>query len=96
MEGLGGERLVLWLPVLAGSGIATYFALPVEPAGWMAPLLLAAVCLAVGWTRNWMVFCGMLPAAGFAVAALHGALVAAPVLVRATGVVRVEGRVAEV
>lgn len=91
-----GERLVLWLPALAGAGIAVYFALPVEPAGWLAPTLLCGVGLAVAWTRRWMVFCALLPAVGFAEAALHGELVAAPVLVQATGVIRVEGRVAEV
>src|SRR5918994_2132086 len=41
------ERWLLWLPVALGSGIALYFALPVEPPLWLGAsgLLLAAVAL---------------------------------------------------
>ncbi|MEK9833576.1 MAG: hypothetical protein VW453_13385, partial [Rhodospirillaceae bacterium] len=31
------ERWVLWLPVALGAGIAFYFGLAREPAGWIGP-----------------------------------------------------------
>jgi competence protein ComEC len=87
------ERWFLWLPVGLGTGVAGYFALPVEPPLWLgaAGLLLAAVLLSWLWWR--------LPAAarygcapallgvwivllGFAVASWRTHLVAAPVLER--------------
>ncbi|HIJ64285.1 MAG TPA: DUF4131 domain-containing protein, partial [Rhodospirillaceae bacterium] len=94
-----GERPVLWLPVLLGSGIAAYFALPVEPPGWLAPLLLAGCALALLVSRSPCrpaLCCGLLPLAGFALAAWHGASVAGPVLTGATGVIRLEGRIADI
>src|ERR1051325_5737117 len=51
----GGPRL-LWLPVFFGTGIAAYFALTVEPAGWIgvaataaAAVLAIALCRRAGW-----------------------------------------------
>lgn len=96
MANRDGEGLVLWLPVLLGSGIAVYFALPVEPPSWLAPLLLAGAAVAAALARHWWVTCGLAPVVGLAVAALHGALVAAPVLAQPTGVIRIEGRIADI
>ena len=48
------ERWLLWLPVGLGTGIAGYFALPVEPPVWPGALglLLASVALAWLWRRH--------------------------------------------
>src|SRR5918994_5899157 len=48
------ERWLLWLPVALGSGIALYFALPVEPPIWSgaSALLLAALALCWTWWRS--------------------------------------------
>ncbi|MGH6913695.1 MAG: hypothetical protein ACREH3_08320, partial [Geminicoccales bacterium] len=40
------ERWVLWLPVGIGTGVALYFALPVEPPPWLGAALLLTVALA--------------------------------------------------
>lgn len=42
------ERWILWTPVLLGVGIGLYFSLRAEPAGWIAPAIIAvALTLAV-------------------------------------------------
>ncbi len=39
------DRWALWLPVCLGSGIAVYFALPMEPDIWIGPLGIAAAAV---------------------------------------------------
>ncbi|HYH21741.1 MAG TPA: ComEC/Rec2 family competence protein [Azospirillum sp.] len=92
------ERWALWVPAGIGLGTAGYFALPMEPAGWIGTFA-TVVCAAVAWAgRRWL---GVLIAAvallsvatGFTAAQLRTALVEAPVLRRETGPVVVTGRV---
>ncbi|HVZ09996.1 ComEC/Rec2 family competence protein [Rhodopila sp.] len=42
------DRLPLWLPVFMGAGVALYYALRFEPAGWIGPVLsILAVAAAI-------------------------------------------------
>jgi competence protein ComEC len=93
-------RWPLWLPVMFGTGIGTYFALPVEPVS--ATLLVAlgvalcAVALAAASAKATSRAVLALVAAfalGFAIAKLREERVAAPVLSRALGPFSLEGRV---
>ena len=80
------DQLPLWLPVMLGLGVALWFVLP-DPAAWRAT---AWIGLAVGlgaltlWRggRGWLAvaLCGMLVAAGVALAWSRAERVAAPVL----------------
>lgn len=80
------QQLALWIPVLFAIGISGYFAIPAEPADWMLWLLgamlilLAGAALRAGPTARVGLLLALLPAAGFAAAALRSAVVAAPVL----------------
>jgi len=78
-------RLVPWLPVAFGAGIALYFAAEREPATWAAAgLTLTCVVAAVLLRRRAVAFPLALAftavAAGFAVATLRSATIAHPVL----------------
>jgi competence protein ComEC len=98
------SRWLLWLPVMLGSGIAGFFALPAEPplwAGWLAGTL--GVGLLALARRAWLApvsarealliaIAAALLGAALAQARLHA--VAAPVLRRA-GTFTVEGRVVD-
>ncbi len=76
----------LWTPVLFGVGIALYFALPLEPAGWTIAALGGAILVGcAAWLRGGpMVRVGLalliLPAAGVGAGTLRSIAVAAPVL----------------
>ena len=95
------ERWILWSPIALGTGIASYFALPVEPPFWVGPPLLAA-CAAGGWLarRNLillMVAAGLgLAVLGFVLAMGRSHAVAAPVLSRPTGMITFQARIQEV
>lgn len=90
------ERWVLWVPVLFGLGIGTYFALPFEPHG-----LLALVAVLAGGGLKATLRRGTLATAlagalltmglGFAAAKVRTVFVAAPVLKSETGIVTVRG-----
>ena len=74
----GGEgRLVLWLPVLFGAGTGLYFALPSEPADWIAaaPFLCFLVLLVARRRARGPLFaaalCGAVAYAGFVAAQLQ-------------------------
>ncbi|MBB5220710.1 competence protein ComEC [Amaricoccus macauensis] len=88
----------LWLPVLFGLGIALYFALPVEPGGWMLAalgvvlVLLAAAIRPAGQVARVALLLVLLPGIGFEVVALRARSVAAPVLAYPV-VATVSGRV---
>jgi competence protein ComEC len=83
----GPGRLLPWLPIAFGLGIAIYFAAEREPA-WWAGLALLSACSAIAFTvrQRPMAFpialgCAAI-AAGFAVATLKSVQVAHPVLTR--------------
>ncbi|MEW5729782.1 MAG: ComEC/Rec2 family competence protein, partial [Pseudomonadota bacterium] len=95
------ERWPLWLPVLLGLGIALYFSLTSEPAGWAgaaAFLAAAAAALAVRrWPGVMVVAVGLATVAlGFAAAQSRAHRVALPVLERPSGAVRASGVVEKV
>ncbi len=84
------ERLGLWIPVAFGSGIAAYFALPVEPVGWPAAGAAAVLALSALFARQRfglrIALLGLAASlAGFAVADWRADRVAAPVIERETG-----------
>ncbi len=94
-------RWALWLPVGFGTGIAFYFALPVEPALWPAPAVaLVAVLVLIVLRRRPLPRIALLAvaivAAGFTVAKLRSDWVAAPVLARDTGAITLTGTIAEI
>jgi competence protein ComEC len=95
------DRWALWSPVLLGTGIAVYFALPTEPAPWLgaAGCGVTLVLLLLGRDRPALVTLGLaalLISGGFTVAQLRTALVAAPMLTRDLDRVDVTGRIREV
>lgn len=94
------ERWFLWVPVMLGAGIATYFALPFEPQlRW--GLVALPVAIALAWrlrNRGGMSLLVILVAtaiAGFVTAQIRTALVAAPVLERELRGADVEATVLE-
>ena len=96
LRGIAGqrERWILWLPPALGLGIALYFALPEEPARWVAAAPAALIVPAVILRRHAVapVFLVLVAAGlGFAAAEVRTALVAAPVLDSRLGPVTVEG-----
>ncbi|MPY68464.1 MAG: DUF4131 domain-containing protein [Alphaproteobacteria bacterium] len=94
-------RWALWLPVGFGAGIAAYFTLDTEPAGWVGAAAAALCALAAVATAGRQAVClalivGAVAAAGFGAAQLRSWTVSAPVLESRTGPVWIEGRVLEV
>jgi competence protein ComEC len=95
------ERWPLWLPAFLGAGIATYFALTVEPACWIGwtALALSAVTALVGRKEPAILFIS-LPivafALGFSAAEWRTDWLAAPRLERKLGPIPLTGRVVEV
>jgi competence protein ComEC len=47
-------RLVLWLPVFMGAGVAAYFSLRAEPPAWAGPSVAVPAALAAWLARGWM------------------------------------------
>ena len=96
-------RWTLWTPVALGVGAAVYFALPREPAGWVAFASLA-VAAALFWAKGR--FAHLAPAvaltlaafavAGFGLAKLRTLRVDAPVAAGAGRPQRIEGFVVDV
>ena len=93
---VGAGRLLPWFAVAYGTGVVLYFTAEREPA-WWAALALAAFAAAIAFAarRSRFGFPSALTfaaaAAGFAVATLHTAWIAHPVLRRATWNVAVSG-----
>jgi competence protein ComEC len=78
-------RIFLWSPVALGAGVAAYFAMPFEPAGWLALVpLVAALMIKSGTLRGSLASAFatafILAAGGFALAKLRVETVRAPVL----------------
>jgi competence protein ComEC len=93
------ERWALWLPVGVAVGIAVYLAVPVEPAFWPTLMIVPTLALGAFLLRGRPLAFGALAALlavalGFALTQWRAASVAAPMLDRPLGLVRVEGRVA--
>jgi competence protein ComEC len=83
---VGPGRLVPWLAIAFGSGIAIYFAIDREPAPWAAGLLLAAAVAATVLARHRplafpLALGAAALAAGLATATVKRAIIAHPVLV---------------
>jgi competence protein ComEC len=83
---VGPGRLVPWLAIAFGCGIAIYFAIDREPAPWAAGLLLAAAVAATVLVRHRplafpLALGAAALAAGLATATVKRAIIAHPVLV---------------
>jgi competence protein ComEC len=92
----GPGRLLPWLPVAFGLGIAIYFSADREPAAWAAAALAMACALLAFLTRRRpMAFPLVLGvaavAAGFAIATLKSAQIAHPILMHPAGNVTIAG-----
>ncbi|MFL6936503.1 MAG: competence protein ComEC, partial [Xanthobacteraceae bacterium] len=92
----GPGRLLPWLPVAFGLGIAIYFTADREPAWWAGSGLAASGCVIAFIARRRpigfplaLAFAAV--AAGFAVATLKSIQVAHPILARPAGNVAVAG-----
>jgi len=90
------ERRVLWLPVFLGIGVAAYFALPVEPPNWAAPvgLGLGIMLLWLGWRSPVRIIVASAFVAlslGFSAAQWRAQSIAAPVIEKRLGAVLLEG-----
>lgn len=95
-------RWPLWFPVFVGVGIGVYFGLPVEPPAMAGlPLIAVSLALAVALRRSSVIpalaaIALLAVALGFAGAQWRTRHLAAPVVERPTGALRLEGLVAEV
>src|SRR6201991_1563173 len=82
----GAGRLLPWIPIAFGTGIAFYFAAAREPVAWVAAIAAAALCTAAFLLRRQKAFPTAVMiaalAAGFATATLKTARVAHGVLAR--------------
>ncbi len=106
------DRWYLWLPVAIGAGVASYFALPVEPS-WMAaasPLLVSFVAMFVVWLRpnyrqtalgvgmagTFVLAFAAVASFGIVVAKARTELVRAPIITNEIGPVEVVGQISEI
>jgi competence protein ComEC len=92
------DQWLLWAPVGLGIGVAVYFGLPEEPPLWLGPILALCGALLSLFCRRHARFAALgvvltLIALGFGAAGLRTAAVAAPILERDIGPVRIEGRI---
>ena len=95
------ERWALWTPVGVGTGVALYFALPMEPPPWLGPAATVFGTLLLWGLRRRLglmiaVLVLLTAVFGFAVAQVRTALVSAPILTRELGPTMVMGRVLSV
>jgi competence protein ComEC len=92
------DQWLLWAPVGLGTGVAIYFGLPDEPPLWLGPVLaLCGMLLSLVCRRQVPFAAGAaaltLMALGFGAASLRTAYIAAPILERDIGPVRIEGQI---
>ena len=91
----GAGRLLPWIPVAFGAGIALYFTADREPVGWVTAAMAAMLCAAAFLLRRQKAFPVVVliaaMAAGFATAALKTARVAHGVLARPVYSVSLKG-----
>jgi competence protein ComEC len=82
----GAGRLLPWVPIAFGAGIALYFTADHEPVAWVAAATATALCVAALLLRRHRLFAAVVliaaMAAGFAVATLKTARVSHVVLTR--------------
>jgi len=82
----GAGRLLPWVPVAYGAGIALYFTASHEPVFWLSIAMAAGLCLAAFMLRRSRFFVAAVMvaamAAGFATATVRTARIAHTVLVR--------------
>ena len=95
------ERWALWTPVGVGTGVALYFALPMEPPPWLGPAATVFGTLLLWGLRRRLglmiaVLVLLTAVFGFTVAQVRTALVSAPILTRELGPTMVMGRVLSV
>ena len=94
------DRWALWLPVAFGAGIGIYFSLDSEPPAWLgvagfaSAVMLGCLCRRRAAPLLAAIALGAL-AAGFAVAQVRSALVAAPVIEKRMGSLVLSGRILE-
>src|ERR1700730_8253309 len=76
----GAGRLLPWVPVAFGTGIAFYFTAEHEPVAWVAAVAAAGLCAAAFMLRRQRIFPAVVMiaamAAGFATATSKAALIA--------------------
>lgn len=91
----GPGRLLPWVPVAFGAGIALYFAAPREPVASVAAITAVILCVLAFFARRHRAFPAVLMtamlAAGFATAALKAARVSHEVLARPLSSVALKG-----
>ncbi|MCK1572721.1 ComEC/Rec2 family competence protein [Bradyrhizobium sp. 174] len=91
----GAGRLLPWVPVAFGCGIALYFSADHEPVLWVVPTTAIALLLGAALLRRSRLFAPAIMiaavAAGFAVATWKTARIAHPVLARALYSVSLSG-----
>lgn len=93
------DRYFLFVPVLMGVGIGTYFALPVEPPLWLsaltAPLVIAWLATRASGAANASLILAALSAAtlGFSSAVVRAALLDQPLIKSETRQLTLSGRV---
>ena len=91
----GAGRLLPWIPVAFGAGIAFYFTAAREPVAWVTTITAAVLCAATFLLRRQKVFPAAVMiaalAAGFATATLKAARVAHGVLARPVYSVSLKG-----
>lgn len=94
------DRLVLWLPVLLGTGVGMYFALEAEPSLWTAATLPCALALCVAMWRwfgaRMVALAVFFMVAGFTLALWHTHLIDAPVLRKTLYDREVEGTITDI
>ncbi len=92
-------RLIAWLTVFFGAGIAVYFALSSEPSLILgAGLVALAAAIAVRFARERLLYAAaamaiLAGASGFLAGELRARIIAAPILTRDLGPVMIEGLV---
>ncbi len=96
-----GDRRILWLPVLFGSGVALYFALNAEPPVWLGTAVTLAAAVAALFLRRWpswriAALCLAVGAAGFGLIAETARERAAPMLDHRLGPIAMTGRVLDI
>jgi competence protein ComEC len=96
-----GERRLLWLPVLFGTGIGLYFALTFEPPLWLGPVAMVACGGATAALRRHPAGRGAalafaVIAAGFAWMTLRTRAAGRPMLERRLGPLVITGRVVDI
>ncbi len=96
-----GERRVHWLPVFLGAGIASYFALTVEPPWWLGLAATVAAVAVAAALRRVPVACAIavvcaFAAAGFALIQFAAWRDGTPMLDHRLGSVALTGRVIDI